>query len=337
MGNASEARDLIEEYQAESARKSELLTNLPAYAGAGILAAVVLKVALISHGSVATSLALINSAGPVQVIGGVLVLLVPTLGTLAIVLINSSIDFKEMSKPKRVSLYIDFAVALLLLTFVLYWGAVLVLLGIIATKGVVNLRRHLKARRQASPDTNESTNEDSRPNWPSDPPQDVVLHEIWEKQVACGGQLIQARSEPEPNLGRLSELENQIRSLAAEYNSRVRQINRSRPSAESLALTTALSVVTFYVVFTSLVSDRPWLPAEILDIKGDRATVGYVVTEGDNWTTILTEGDRRIIRVNSDSIVDRSICATEKSEGKEVKTLWKVFSDVKTIYKECPN
>lgn len=336
MASKSDMRDLIEDYQAESTRRSQIVANLPAYAGAGILAAVVLKFTLISHGSTATSLALINSAGPVQVIGGVLVLLVPSLGTIAILVITSSIDFTETPKRRKLALYSYSLIALFLLSFVIHWRVFLYIIAILAAKGAIKLWRHVRAKRRSASSSEESVAEGKGGGWPTKPPSDVVLRDIWERRAAISVQLESARNESTPNPRKIGNLKEQASPLAIEYNARIAQIHAHRRSPDSVAIMSMLLIITIYVVLTSLVSDRPWLPAEQLKIKDANINVGYVVTEGEKWTTILTEKDRRLIRVNSDDLSTRLICATEKSEMKEVQTLWKVFGSPKIIYKQCP-
>ncbi|WP_460706228.1 hypothetical protein [Luteococcus sediminum] len=54
---------------------------------------------------------------------------------------------------------------------------------------------------------------------------------------------------------------------------------------------------------------RPWAPAEVLTWKGvSGPTVGYVLTLGDGWVTILEEDSRKVVMRPASDLVGREVC-----------------------------
>lgn len=53
-----------------------------------------------------------------------------------------------------------------------------------------------------------------------------------------------------------------------------------------------------------------WLPHEALLAPGrpQPVIVGYVLDDSGGWTSMLTSGDRKLIRVKSDTIKERVLC-----------------------------
>jgi hypothetical protein len=66
-----------------------------------------------------------------------------------------------------------------------------------------------------------------------------------------------------------------------------------------------------FVYFVAL-SDIVWVPAEVIKIHPRHRVVGYVVGTDAQWMTILTDRDRRIMRVKADQVVGRRICELVK-------------------------
>jgi hypothetical protein len=70
----------------------------------------------------------------------------------------------------------------------------------------------------------------------------------------------------------------------------------------------AVGVATF---LWSAVDDRPWVAAEKFRVGGV-VIVGYPMSESE-WTTILREDSRTIVRVRSDEIAARALCEVDRS------------------------
>jgi hypothetical protein len=58
---------------------------------------------------------------------------------------------------------------------------------------------------------------------------------------------------------------------------------------------------------------QPWLSAELITTKSPQPIIGYVLTEDDNWTVVLTEPSRVIQYVRSDEVLSRSVCLDNSS------------------------
>ncbi|HEY6737661.1 MAG TPA: hypothetical protein VI076_02340 [Actinopolymorphaceae bacterium] len=58
-----------------------------------------------------------------------------------------------------------------------------------------------------------------------------------------------------------------------------------------------------------------WLPAERLEIRGEPALVGYVLSEEDGRVTILRDQPRTVLRVDEDQVRKREICTIEQDRS----------------------
>ena len=64
------------------------------------------------------------------------------------------------------------------------------------------------------------------------------------------------------------------------------------------------SAILIYVIL----STEMWLPAEKLDVPSQPEFVGYVIGESSEWTTVLREKERSIIRIPTRTIASREPC-----------------------------
>ena len=88
------------------------------------------------------------------------------------------------------------------------------------------------------------------------------------------------------------------------------------PSLGRIAMMVGTAVVAITVLLTI---DRPWLPAEVVelqhkvvvnprkDTKSSRPVV-FVVSEQNDWITMLVDYDRYLVRVPSTDVVKRTVC-----------------------------
>jgi hypothetical protein len=60
----------------------------------------------------------------------------------------------------------------------------------------------------------------------------------------------------------------------------------------------------------SLNATGPWLPPERLRFADEAELVAYVIDSGDGWTTLLTERDRLVVTVLTDTVKARQVCRT---------------------------
>jgi hypothetical protein len=77
-----------------------------------------------------------------------------------------------------------------------------------------------------------------------------------------------------------------------------------RISAWRIALSiAAIGLMTFF-----LFDDKPWLPAEKMELRGRDSLVGYVLNQTDSELVVLTYEAREVIRVDLDDVQSREIC-----------------------------
>jgi len=91
--------------------------------------------------------------------------------------------------------------------------------------------------------------------------------------------------------------------VASEYVDR-RLDSRSTPDPWNSPLVLIVTLIILSVVMAPSV----WLPAEVIDSDESEALVGYVLADGADWTSVLLEGDRYVVRVPSDSVNSRIVC-----------------------------
>jgi hypothetical protein len=63
-----------------------------------------------------------------------------------------------------------------------------------------------------------------------------------------------------------------------------------------------------FLLLDTALTPRMWLPSEVLEDSEGRLVVGYVTSVESQWTTILTEPNRSILWVKSESVVRRHVC-----------------------------
>jgi hypothetical protein len=71
--------------------------------------------------------------------------------------------------------------------------------------------------------------------------------------------------------------------------------------------------VLMVLVLLYLLSTQMWLPRESVRLAGRTTEIAYVLDAGGNWTSLLTDKERRIVRVPSDDVESRTICRTRKN------------------------
>lgn len=53
---------------------------------------------------------------------------------------------------------------------------------------------------------------------------------------------------------------------------------------------------------------QPWLPTESISLSSGSSIVGYILSEDQEWVTVLNDGDRRIYYYQPDQIRQRQVC-----------------------------
>jgi hypothetical protein len=58
----------------------------------------------------------------------------------------------------------------------------------------------------------------------------------------------------------------------------------------------------------SAIASKPWLPSEIITLKGGGKRVGYTLNDSNGWFVFLEEKSRTIEYVHSDDVLTRTLC-----------------------------
>lgn len=96
-----------------------------------------------------------------------------------------------------------------------------------------------------------------------------------------------------------------------------------------------IGVITAINVFVPLLTSAAWRPAERLALSDGSSQVGYVVGEGD-WTTVLMENPRRIVRIKLSTIESRTVCQVHPTSTTWTRSIVDlVGSDDVPRYPQC--
>lgn len=318
--------DLVEHHARSAALRERLLQNIAPAATGAIFALVILRVLIIAEGNPSTALGLLERAGPLQVVGGVLVQNIGFIGT---GLTNAVGVFaggnSGLNRYERRRLWYYFAFLTLWLSFVVSWITTATLLLLSAFYGYGAWRRR-HPKRPPNPTTFDPD------EWLKRAPDDVMLREHWTKYREAYQEL---KRDGQLKPDRKAELEQAISVAATAYNTRTEEIRtRTRPVLEGVAI--SLILVSMGPVIQNAFSDRPWLPAETVVLNNGERFSAYVVADTGHWMTALREHGRLLETVRADAVVSRQVCAVPGGQASQQRTIWRLFARKLTSYKPCP-
>ncbi|MEU5100254.1 hypothetical protein [Streptomyces sp. NPDC020996] len=287
-----------------------------------------MKVAIVSHGVPSTMLELISAAGPIQVIVGTIILLLPFSGVIVIYANDEIYRRPGMSRVAKNEVRLGVYLAMFVLSYLLvwYWTVSVAIILIVRHLLFVQDKKKGRAVDRVEPIPLEE--------WLQKEPTDARLHDLW---VRAKGEIERARAARDVgivDLARVTELRESVQETLDEFRVRADEINKLQYS-QGTAMASMLASYAFALLIQFLGSDTPWVPAEQIDIKGGGREAAYVIESGDSWTTLLDDDSRSIIRIPSDSITSRKICSA-KGREKGTETLWRLTESHATIYKKCP-
>ncbi|MEU7425969.1 hypothetical protein [Streptomyces sp. NPDC040750] len=326
----TERIDQLGLHEENAARRQGLISNIPAYAGAAIIVLVIAKVAVVSRGSSSTMLALISDASPLQVLSGSIISLLPFSGLIVIYANENRYKYRPgLAKVRLRQIQYAIYLTIFLLSFLLSVSWLAMILAILLIRHLVfewDVRRG-KAVERSTPLP--------RDEWLRRPPSDVVLHDIWGEINRKEEQKQQVRARNPVDLAEIARLDEDVRTLSTRFNERADQINRFTFSQGAMfGPVIALYSVTLLIQFFG--NAKPWVPAELISLKDKKAEVGYVISAGDSWTTVLTEDSRIVVRIPSAKITSRTICGLTKEGRVRTQTIYTYFRSGKPVYKPCP-
>ncbi|MFH8474757.1 hypothetical protein [Streptomyces sp. NPDC018000] len=289
----------------------------------------IVKVALVSQGAPSTMLALMSNASVLQVISGAVILLLPFSGLVVIYANEELYRNRLMPKWKRREIHTAVYAATFFLSFLMPWTWVATVCGIMTLRHFVYVRDKRKGR------VVENIPVLAHEEWLQNPPADIRCYGIWQqiKEKEQEKQRIQANLNPD--LSEIGRIHLEISDLSTQYNARVDEITRERHS-QGKVISSVMYTYALILAVQFLGNDKPWLPAELVELKGGGREISYVVSSTEGWTTILRDDPRQIFRVRSDSVISRQICSTADRTEESTRTLWRLAAGSEPIYQKCP-
>lgn len=259
----------------------QLLPHLPLIGTAVIFLFVVTKVTIIAGGDMNTAFALVDRAGPFQVLAGTFISISDDLayGITAGLIAYSARN--DLSLKERAVVNLVTLVFLTWLSFIVWFP---IFVWLLATFAAVRSIRRKEGRDKLS-------------FWP------FFFEETW-RFVSRLGRLI--------------------------------GLNEKSWRAIDL-LVVYFSCVVLMPLLPQAFDDRPWIPAEIVTLRGNVEHVGYVISQDDRWVVILLEEERRVITLASRDVIDRTICSPDGEGGRPERTIWRLFRTLEDKYDPCPN
>jgi hypothetical protein len=110
-------------------------------------------------------------------------------------------------------------------------------------------------------------------------------------------------------------------------------LSPSRSSVD-LILSYVLLAIGVIGIITYLIGSSMWLPAEKITLQDQSSVtvIAYVLDDDGNWSSLLRESDRTIVRITTESIEHRAICRVSsyyqnKSPFQQGRTLYQVIND----------
>ncbi|WP_222194392.1 hypothetical protein [Modestobacter italicus] len=281
-----------------------------------------------------TALAIVRSSGTVQIVTGAIVLAVPFLATG----LNNAIAIwagsdSKFNRYERRRLWWFYGLSLFYLSQVLPWTLTALLLLFSVFYVFRWVRRRRKVELDLLPATTEAAPRFNRQQFLDTPPEDAQLRRLWSEYKLTYAYLKQppsAHTDPKTH----AEESANLTRLADEYNARVEAIQAAgRPTIDAAAI--ALLATVLLPVVQQSINDKVWLPAEVVTTSYREPIIGYVVSEANDWTTLLRERDRKIVSIRSDSISRREVCRVENSQSQTV-TIYDLIGERDPDYSKCP-
>lgn len=100
--------------------------------------------------------------------------------------------------------------------------------------------------------------------------------------------------------------------LAAVIISFVRKRQPGHPTRSSAERNRGVGLFLVVLLVVFLFRRSVWLPAEKITLANGRQLVAYVVGEEAGWITMLTDVDRRILRLRPAEVDDRQVCSLDE-------------------------
>lgn len=304
-----------------------VVPHLPWIASVTWFGLVALKALRVAHLNTQTAIAILGSSEVVSVAFFVLVALAPALLVNAPIWVMQwmSFRFADLTTPQRV---LAVSAALLLYgvgVFVAPWPlATLFPLELVAFGAIWLWNKRPRGRSVARPT-------ESQPDYVGEARRLQAALEQLQQRVEAGEL---SNSEAENSFGKIGQDAKAI-SAASEADLAKWKQRRRRYQDQIQIAWIIIGVLTAIYVSVPLLTSTAWRPAERLALSDGSSQVGYVVGEGD-WTTVLIENPRRIVRIKLSTIESRTVCQVHPTSTTWTRSIADlVGSDDVPRYPQC--
>ncbi len=327
--------------------------------GLTLFGLVSIRIFLVANFDSTTAYGLIESAGPAQVAFAVLVDNVQNLfGFLTTAIAGCAVLYAERRSLRLAGLTLAALIGLISLLFLSWFNAIALVLFFlfilfIASRPMI-AKFSLKLKKE---EPNKPKSGGSLPGEPHAFLEGQNLEVLWDlmaqevkllngqraKEASKLEAMIQEEAPPEEIVTQSSTnntlvwrshaLLHQMKRLNEEI-ARKRRLGRNELTFGGLVGFVVYFSVVFLLPF--LLDRSVWLPAEKLALGGEEI-VGYVIGDSEGWITVLTHADRQLIRIPSDRVTNRALCAAsaqirpptlaEKLDGRRPKHAYELCSN----------
>lgn len=319
--------DVVGEAERLRLARERFLTNAPAITTGILFALLFVKLSRIARGDLSTALAVLGKVGLMQVIIGSVFAALPFLTVGLAAAVVSIGQRSNLTTAERAWLYSYSGIVILWISFVVSWSQLAMVLGFIALFGFWQVIR--KRRGKGSPAAARSWDEIER-----NPPTDSRLYELLGEVRSVRHAMGIATSNGD--LAALRDGREELFKLAKLYNERVSEIGAAQRMPFDVVAATFLLAAISPALLQIFISDRPWMPAEVVRYDVSSVAVGYVLSQDDRWLVLLQESNRTVVSIDSKSIRARSICLPDGSSSAPVKTIYRAREKNDPRYPQCP-
>ena len=261
----------------------------------------VIKVLQIAHRNPTTAVTIVQHAGILEVLLGLVITIVPWLGViLSVAMTNFMTDSKKLETPDRIRGWAFFGFMLFVFSFFISWQLFLIILAWPAFNVAAFFWRKSQPRKEAH-------DRQGNTPWTEYDTNDIVLvalqneyRTLVESAETISGRIVDLETR-QSNEGRRATIE-------AEWFARYREI---RPTQSVDAMVVSLVLFAAMGQMVHIFSDDPWLQAERLEIDGGHDQVGYAIGTQDRWLVLLSEEERTVSLIEMSEITERTVCEVE--------------------------
>jgi hypothetical protein len=321
-----ETYDIVDAFDRHEAFRNRALSSLPVVGSMAAFLIVLSKILLVSGGDIGTALALVDRAGPFPVLAGSFLAISPFFAVGLIGAVGQGID--RATPPQELqTVYIVFIILLFWLSFIVPFTS---LAFVVAYAVATEITRRRKKRKSRSPGTVSSWDEILQLPVPRDEQLLRLIFKIHECETSP------LKDRKIVDLAALQQLKANQADYIEQFNQRLSVIRqRARRPLDAVAI--GFLLFALLPVLPNILSDIPWLPAEVVELEDGSFETGYVLDLDDRWLVLLTEDGRRVQTFDANTVEARAICSPDGASGKPTRTIWRLTAGIDEKYAPCPS